>query len=128
MIYTQLFDRIPDLQVVYAEVDVGWVPYVMEQLDDRYARQNPALKIHLSTRPSEYFRANIFYTIVKARFGIQSRAAVGTSQILWSSDFPHATCDFPDYHTAAEQDFEGVPGAERDLILHDNARALYFGS
>lgn len=125
MIYTQLFDRFPDLSVVFAEVDVGWVPYVMEQLDDRYARQNPALRLELAKKPSEYFSENLFYTIVKDRFGLKNRHAVGVSRILWSSDFPHATCDFPDYDRAADVDFEGVPADERERILLGNARALY---
>ena len=128
MIYTQLFDRFPDLRVVYAEVDVGWVPYLMEQLDDRYARQNPASKRKLDRKPSEYFSSNVYYTIVKDRFGIRNRHAVGVEQILWSSDFPHATCDFPDYAAAIALDFAGVPAAERERILLGNARRLYFGT
>jgi len=126
MIYTQLFDRFPELRVVYAEVDVGWVPYLMEQLDDRYARQNPARKRKLARRPSEYFQSNLYYTIVKDRFGIRNRHAVGVDRILWSSDFPHATCDFPAYAAAVAEDFEGVPAAERERILSGNARRLYF--
>jgi predicted TIM-barrel fold metal-dependent hydrolase len=91
----------------------------VEQLDDRYARQNPS---------SEYFQTNLFYTIVKDRFGIRNRHAVGVDRILWSSDFPHATCDFPDYAAAVAEDFAGVPTAEREQILSGNARRLYFGS
>jgi predicted TIM-barrel fold metal-dependent hydrolase len=125
MIYTRLFDRFPELAIVFAEVDAGWVPYLMEQLDDRYARQNPALRIPLRKLPSDYFRQNVFYTIVKDRFGIANRDALGTSQILWSSDFPHATCDFPDYKGAIEVDFAGVPKHEREAILRGNARRLY---
>lgn len=126
MIYTQLFDRHPSLAVVFAEVDAGWVPYLMEQLDDRYARQNPALRIKLARMPSQYFASNVFYTIVKDRFGVKNRHALGLSQILWSSDFPHATCDFPDYAGAIEVDFAGVPKHEREQILIENARRLYF--
>jgi predicted TIM-barrel fold metal-dependent hydrolase len=125
MIYTQLFDRFPKLAIVFAEVDAGWVPYLMEQLDDRYARQNPALVIPLKRKPSDYFRSNVFYTIVKDRFGVANRATLGTSQILWSSDFPHATCDFPDYAGAIWVDFKGVPKAEREQILLGNAQRLY---
>jgi predicted TIM-barrel fold metal-dependent hydrolase len=127
MIYTQLFDRFPRLQVVYAEVDVGWLPYVMEQMDDRYARQNPALRLKLAKRPSDYFRENLFYTLVKDRFGLKARHEIGVTQVLWSSDFPHATCDFPRYALAAESDFAGIPAAERAAIQRENARRIYFG-
>lgn len=126
MIYTRVFDRFPELKVVFAEVDVGWVPYVMEQLDDRYSRQNPRLRHPLEHRPSEYFARNLYFTIVKDRYGLKNRHAVGVDRILWSSDFPHAGCDFPNYAAEIEADFEGVPEAEKLRILHGNARQLYF--
>jgi len=125
MIYTGLLDRIPELQVVWAEVDVGWVGYLMEQLDDRIARQNPAQRIKLKHKPSEYFRRNFHYTVVKDAYGIRNRETVGADRIMWSSDFPHATCDFPDFAAAIAHDFKGVPENELRLMLADNAARLY---
>jgi predicted TIM-barrel fold metal-dependent hydrolase len=126
MIYTRLFDRFPALRVVMAEVDVGWLPYLKEQLDDRYGRQNPAEKATFALKPSEYTERNLFYTIVKDRYGIRNRHAVGVGQILWSSDFPHATCDYPDYHGAIARDFAGVPPDELHAMLAGTAQRLYF--
>jgi predicted TIM-barrel fold metal-dependent hydrolase len=126
MIYTQLFDRFPQLHVVMAEADAGWVPYLKEQLDDRYARQNPAEKLPLRLRPSEYLERNISYTIVTDAYGIRNRHAVGLDRIMWSSDFPHAGCDYPDYSRSSERDFAGVPALERAPILAGNAARLYF--
>ncbi len=125
MIYTKLLDRIPALQVVWAEVDVGWTPYLMEQLDDRIVRQNPANRVQLRLRPSDYFRQNFHYTIVKDAYGVRNREEVGADRILWSSDFPHATCDYPDYASAIAHDFAGVPVNELDLMLRANAARLY---
>lgn len=125
MIYTGLLDRVPDLKMVWAEVDVGWVGYLMEQLDDRIARQNPANRIKIKHPPSYYFRTNFFYTVVKDAYGIRNRDAVGASQILWSSDFPHATCDYPDFAGAIKHDFKGVPEGELKMMLSGNAAKLY---
>jgi len=125
MIHTRLFDRIPGLEVVFAEVDAGWVPYVMEQLDDRYARQNPKNKRHLDHMPSEYFSRNLHFTIVNDRYGVRNRHEIGLDRILWSSDFPHAGCDFPNYADVIEVAFAGVPERERQQILAENARHLY---
>ena len=125
MIYTGLLDRVPNLKMVWGEVDVGWVGYLMEQLDDRIARQNPANRIKLKLKPSEYFRRNFFYTIVKDAYGVKNRDAVGVSQIMWSSDFPHATCDYPDYAGAIKHDFKGVPENELKMMLSGNAAKLY---
>ena len=125
MIYTGLLDRFPTLQVVWAEVDVGWVPYLMEQLDDRIIRQNPANRVQLKKKPSDYFRENFYYTVVKDPYGIRNRDAVGVERIMWSSDFPHATCDYPDYAGGIAHDFKGVPADELALMLKGNAARLY---
>jgi predicted TIM-barrel fold metal-dependent hydrolase len=128
MIYTRLFDRLPELQVVLAEVDVGWLPYLKEQLNDRYGRQNPAERTTFALKPSEYMERNLFYTLVKDAYGIRNRHAVGVTQILWSSDFPHATCEYPDYRGAIARDFAGVPPDELHAMLAGNAARLYFAA
>lgn len=125
MIYTGLLDRFPDLAIVWAEVDVGWVGYLMEQLDDRIVRQNPAERKKLEHSPSHYFRQNFYYTVVKDAYGIRNRDAVGADRIMWSSDFPHATCDFPDFAAAIRKDFRDVPDDELHLMLAGNAARLY---
>ena len=125
MIYTGLLDRIPELQVVWAEVDVGWVPYLLEQLDDRIVRQNPANRVKLRQMPGDYFRRNFHYTVVKDPYGIRNRDAVGVERIMWSSDFQHATCDSPDYACGIAHDFAGVPDDELRLMLSGNAARLY---
>ena len=125
LIYHRVLDRFPSLEFVFAEVDCGWVGYLTEQLDDRYARQNPKLRIPLAHRPSEYFRTRFSFGIVKDAYGIKNRDAVGADRILWSSDYPHATCDWPDFDAAIAKDFAGVPEAERRKIVCDNALRLY---
>jgi predicted TIM-barrel fold metal-dependent hydrolase len=125
MIYTGLLDRVPDISIVWAEVDVGWVGYLMEQLDDRIERQNPAERKVLRGRPSDYFRRNFYYTVVKDAYGIRNRGAVGAERIMWSSDFPHATCDYPDFASAIRKDFTGVADDELNLMLAGNAVRLY---
>ena len=41
MIFAGVFDRFPELDVVFAEIDFGWVPYVKEQIDNNYQRLDP---------------------------------------------------------------------------------------
>ena len=125
LVYHRVLDRYPCLEIVFAEVDCGWVGYLCEQLDDRFARQNPRLRVPLARIPSEYFRRHFFYGIVKDAYGIRNRSAVGVDRILWSSDYPHATCDWPDFEAAIERDFAGVPDAERRPILGGTAARLY---
>jgi len=125
LVYHGVLDRFPRLEVVFAEVDCGWIGYLCEQLDDRFSRQNPKLRIPLARKPSEYFRRHFYYGIVKDAYGIRNRHSVGVDRILWSSDYPHATCDWPDFEAAIERDFAGVPDEERRPILAATAARLY---
>ena len=55
MIFAGVFDRFPELDVVFAEVDFGWVPYVKEQIDNNYQRLDPIEPTSACTMlPSEY--------------------------------------------------------------------------
>src|SRR5581483_498252 len=44
MVFSGMFDRNPNLNVFFAEVDFGWVPYVKEQIDNNFNRLNAVQK------------------------------------------------------------------------------------
>ncbi|MEO8695292.1 MAG: amidohydrolase family protein, partial [Acidimicrobiales bacterium] len=52
LIFSGVFDRFPNLNLVFAEVDCGWLPYFKEQLDDGYYRYR--FRFDLKKLPSEY--------------------------------------------------------------------------
>src|SRR5262249_44089364 len=42
IIFSGILDRFPQLQMVFHEVDVGWIPYFVDQADDNYMRHRYA--------------------------------------------------------------------------------------
>jgi predicted TIM-barrel fold metal-dependent hydrolase len=122
---TGVFDRFPDLHLVLVEVDSGWLPYLMEQMDDRFHRASPANRPDIKRLPSEYMRENIFTTFITDSYAVRNREAVGVSQMLWSSDYPHSGADWPHSHDTIDAHFAGVPDDERHAILAGNALRLY---
>ena len=40
---------------------------------------------------------------------------------MWSTDYPHPVCSWPDSRKIASEQLEGVPADERELILSGNA-------
>ena len=54
LIFAGVFDRFPGLQMVAAEVDCGWLPYVKEQIDNNFQRLAPGSTFPIKRRPSEY--------------------------------------------------------------------------
>ena len=44
---------------------------------------------------------------------------------MWSTDYPHTGCDWPNSRTVIERVFRGVPRDQVRKMLCDNAAALY---
>jgi predicted TIM-barrel fold metal-dependent hydrolase len=120
-----VFDRVPGLTVVMAEVDAGWVPYVKEQMDNRFRRRAFDAKARLSKLPSEVIDEHFYYTYITDHYAIRNRLMIGIERIMWSSDYPHSGSDWPDSWRTIDADFADIPLAERDLILAGNAQRLY---
>ena len=95
IIFAGVFDRFPELDVVFAEVDFGWVPYVKEQIDNNYQRLEPVSRFGLQMLPSEYVDRHFHFGYMTDTFGLQQRHYVGAERILWSSDYPHISTDWP---------------------------------
>jgi predicted TIM-barrel fold metal-dependent hydrolase len=125
LIFAGVFDRFPTLQFVIAEVDCGWVPYFKEQIDNNYTRLKAVSDFTIASRPSEYVDRHVHFTYMTDDFGIANRDAVGVDRILWSSDYPHISSDWPHSRAAIERTFAGVDASERDAILAGNAQRLY---
>ena len=125
LLYSGALDRFPDLHVVFAEVDCGWVPYFKEQVNDRFIRQGRAAGMSLARRPSEYIEDHFSFSYITDHFGVNARASIGVDRMLWSSDYPHVGGDWPNSWLTIAADFDGVPAEERHAILAGNAEKLY---
>jgi predicted TIM-barrel fold metal-dependent hydrolase len=116
-----VFDRFPGLRLVLVEVDSSWLPYMREQMDDRYHRTAPGNRPKIKRLPSEYFTDNVLSTFITDTYGIKNREAIGVSQMMWSSDYPHSGANWPNSWKVIEEEFAGVPEDEKQLILAGNA-------
>ena len=123
LIFSGIFDRFPNLGLVFAEVDCGWVPYFKEQLDDGYYRYR--FRFDLAKLPSEYIEQHVHFTWVTDTYGIDNRHHVGVDKMLWSSDYPHGSSNYPNAWSPTMAAMAGVSLEERSLMLVDNARRLH---
>lgn len=129
MVFSGMFDRFPDLDVVFAEVDFGWVPYVREQIDNNYHRLDPVSRFGLSRSPGEYIERHFHYGYMTDTFGLRNLGYVGSERVLWSSDYPHISADYPYSWRTIQASMSGLAAEDRARILHGNAQRLYgFGA
>ncbi len=125
LIYTEVFDRFPKLKFLFAEVDCGWVPYVVEQMEKRHVRDLQIPYVKTKHPPSHYFEHNLFYTYITDQSALRLRHEIGLDKILWSSDYPHTATDWPNTWAVLDHAFEGIPADEKQQILAGNAMRLY---
>ena len=129
MIFAGVFDRFPRLQMVAAEVDCGWLPYVKEQIDNNFQRLAPGSAFPIKDRPSAYIERHFHFGFMTDPVGIRLRDAIGVERMLWSSDYPHVSSDWPWSWRAIQSSFSGVTASDRHLILAGNTQRLYgFGA
>jgi predicted TIM-barrel fold metal-dependent hydrolase len=125
MIFSGMFDRYPSLNVFFAEVDCGWVPDVKEQIDNNYNRLEPTTRFGLKQAPGRYIERHFHFGYMTDTFGLKSRRHIGAERILWSSDYPHISADWPYSWRTIQASMSGISPEERSLITHGNAERLF---
>jgi predicted TIM-barrel fold metal-dependent hydrolase len=125
LIFTGVFERFPDLQIPLIETGVGWIPHLLEQMDDRYWRNRSWGNIPMSEPPSFYWYRNLSATYITDRNGIANRHAVGVDNMMWSTDYPHHGNDWPYSRKSINDSMADVPADERDKIVAGNAVRIF---
>jgi len=127
LIFSGIFERFPRLKLLLVEANIGWIPTVLEQVDDMYLRYRWFTNgvEQMPTMPSRTFHRNFYATFMVDTVGIELRHRMNIDHLMWSTDYPHTGTDWPNNRVSIERNFRGV---ERDTVkkmLHDNCRALY---
>jgi predicted TIM-barrel fold metal-dependent hydrolase len=126
-IFSGVLDRFPNIRVPFIEVDCGWIPYFEEQADDNYMRHSKASlrDLKLNRRPSEYMHEFFPAAFITDSFAVNNRHVIGVDRMLWSSDYPHITTDWPYSWKTINATFRDVPADERHAILAGNSERLF---
>lgn len=127
-VFTGLFDRIPDLKMVWVESDAGWLPHMQYRLDHAYARHRYWMKgKELKLKPSEYFPQNFHFTFQddKSAFDAVRAGLLDPNILMWASDFPHSDATWPWSQDVIAEQAKGIPLDARKKILRDNVTNLY---
>jgi len=116
-------ERFPKLKLLFIEGGLAWVPFLMARLDHEYLMR-PSEAPLLKRLPSEYMR-DFYYSTqpLEATDPEMLRMTIekiGTSQLLWASDWPHWDWDPP----SKIWDLPFLDEAAKRAILGENARAL----
>jgi len=121
-----VFERFPRLRIAYLESGIGWVPYLMDRLDEEIEKRGADEAPYLSKLPSESIKGGrIFFGVECEEKTVPDGVRWGLENtLLYSSDYPHWDGDWP--HTvravAARDD---LTADVKRKMLHANAVAFY---
>ncbi|HEY4331331.1 MAG TPA: amidohydrolase family protein [Ilumatobacteraceae bacterium] len=115
--------RYPSLRIAYSEGQIGWMPYVLERVDNvfhksrKYAGLDPAI----TEPPSTYARGRIYGCFFEDDHGIAVRDIVGIDQITFETDYPHQDTTWPNTGAAIDRFAAQLSDEELYKILRGNA-------
>lgn len=116
----------PGLKLAYAESQMGWLPYVLERIDDVWEdNQGWAETKHIPEPPSTYFHRNMWMCFFKDQTGIDNRDKIGIDRITFETDYPHSDSTWPDTPAVASRLLEGLTDDEIHKIVRGNAIDLF---
>ncbi len=124
VILSGVCERHPRLKLVLGESGIGYLPYILERLDDTY-EERLADDLQLPLPPSAYFKRQIYATFQKDFHGVRAMAEIAPDNVMWGSDYPHRDGTWPFSRKAIEEQFRGIDEAVQQKMLWDNVRRLY---
>ena len=128
LVASGVFDRFPNLRMVFAHSDAGWTFHWLEFGDNTYQRQRHLERYVLQRPdqyPSEYIRRHFWFTIQHDRSAVKHRQMLGDEHLMWASHFPLDATNWPDNRQQAVLVTEELPDEERRAILAENTARLY---
>jgi predicted TIM-barrel fold metal-dependent hydrolase len=121
-----VFERHPNLKLVLAESDVGWLPHYMYRMDHaaKLNREDGIIR-GLSKLPSEYIRSNVWGTFQDDLTAYHSLELVDYKHLLWASDFPHTDSTWPRSRELISEQASHLTEEQHQAIFRDNTAQLF---
>ena len=127
-----ILERHPGLKIVIAESGIGWVPWVVEELDYRHWRLWEAEEfwaarggIPHKLKPSELFKRQVYGTFQQSPTAVALKDFYGEDKLLWATDYPHPDSIWPNSRKILAEFTQGADPAFVRKIAFENAARLY---
>lgn len=126
LLFSGVCERFPRLQFVSVESGIGWIPYLLENLDYQIEELAPSSVGYLSMKPSDYFRRQIHACFWFEHGDIaHTIGQVGEDNVMFETDFPHPTCLYGEGLGKVATALGGLPEETKRKVLSSNAARLY---
>ena len=107
-LFSGVLVRYPELKLLYAEAQIGWIPYVLERVDDVWETHRGWSHSQDARRPSRRRRTTTARSrscFFKDSVGVEILDRVGADNIAFETDYPHQDGTWPNTHQVAKELF-----------------------
>jgi predicted TIM-barrel fold metal-dependent hydrolase len=125
LIFSGVCERFPGLKFVITEFETGWLGITLKRMDWGWFRRGGARNHVIPKKPSHYWKQNFLATFEDDEIGIKTRDIIGTSTMLWGSDYPHGDSVFPHSQEVLGRILADCTPEERHEMTVKNVVKLY---
>jgi predicted TIM-barrel fold metal-dependent hydrolase len=125
-LFAGVLHRFPRLKLLYAEAQIGWIPYLLERIDDVWETHRGWArgKDNCPEPPSTYYYRQINSCFFKDAVGVEILHKVGLDNVTFETDYPHQDGTWPHSREAAAMQFGHLGQTAIDKIARGNAIEL----
>ncbi|MCL0102324.1 amidohydrolase, partial [Dehalococcoidia bacterium] len=121
-----ILERHPKLNIVLGESGLGWIPYVLEKMDEKYKEYATNTRDYRGEiKPTDLFHRQVFATFEEEVLGVDMIPLIGADSIMWASDYPHPDSTWPNSVDYVQKALSGLTEEDRRRILWGNAAKVY---
>jgi predicted TIM-barrel fold metal-dependent hydrolase len=124
LIMSGVLERFPSLKINSAENGTDWLPYYAGRLS-RMKGGVTSYPTHLSLRPIDYFRRQVYFTYIDEPHAVQNRDLVGVDHLMFATDYPHTASTWPKSQAIVQRDMALVSEQDQRKLIHDNVVKLF---
>ncbi len=126
MCFSGTLERHPNLRLVLGEAGLGWVPYLLQRMEEEFQAYHGVLSEHgVTMSPKDLFSRQVLVTFERDALGVKLLPEIGEDNVMWASDYPHLDSTWPNSAAFVEDTFSGLGAPIRERVLWRNAAELY---
>jgi predicted TIM-barrel fold metal-dependent hydrolase len=127
--WSDIWDRFPQLMVSLTEGDIGWIPYFVWRAEWVHKRHSPWTKVTFpdGEGPRKRFFDHIVPCFIQDPVGLKLLDEFNLDNLCWESDYPHSDSTWPNAPEVLLPQLEQAQVTDDviDRVTHRNAMRLY---
>ncbi len=119
--------QFPGLELMYAEGQIGWIPYLLERADDVWEQHRAFVSgpAPLPEPPSTYYYRQVHGCFFRDRHGLESLDKCGVDNVMFEVDYPHSDSTWPDSAAVAADLMADLEPEVVHKLVRGNAIELF---